>query len=175
MDTEIKLLKVSSESWPWRIKCSCRDSNPGPFDHEFNALTTELSPPQMGAGGVEYICLDLDCNICVWSPDAISIIFNVTLVSERYWSFSVSSYPFRSSFVIVECVKKGSYMRYLLMMCMGPELCSLSVPVKTVCEWIRPRRRSICEKALVVCLFWFSVCELMGCVCDQVLIQGACQ
>ena len=74
--------------------------------------------------------------------------------------------------MIVECVKKGSYMRYLLMMCMGPELCSLSVPVKTVCEWIRPRRRSICEKALVVCLFWFSVCELMECVCDQAVIKG---
>ena len=44
-DTEIR---VSTESWPWRRKFSCRssrDSNPGPFDHESSALTTEPSPP----------------------------------------------------------------------------------------------------------------------------------
>ena len=37
----------STESWPWRRKFSCRscgDSNPGPFDQESDALTTELSP-----------------------------------------------------------------------------------------------------------------------------------
>ena len=43
-DTKIR---VSTENWPWRRKFSrrsCRDSNPGPFDHESDALTTELSP-----------------------------------------------------------------------------------------------------------------------------------
>ena len=38
--------KVSTESWPWRSKLSCRscrDSNPQPFNHESGALTTELS------------------------------------------------------------------------------------------------------------------------------------
>ena len=43
-DTEIR---VSTESWPWRIKFSChssRDSNPWPFDHEPGTLTTELLP-----------------------------------------------------------------------------------------------------------------------------------
>ena len=37
----------STESWPWRRKLSrrsCRDSNPGTFKHESNALTTEPSP-----------------------------------------------------------------------------------------------------------------------------------
>ena len=44
MDTEIR---VSTESWPWRTKFShhsCGDLNLGPFDHESNTLTTELSP-----------------------------------------------------------------------------------------------------------------------------------
>ena len=44
MDTEIK---VSTECWPWRRKfshCSCWDLNLWPFDHEFDVLTTELSP-----------------------------------------------------------------------------------------------------------------------------------
>ena len=44
-DTEIR---VGTESQPWRRKvshCSCRDSNPCPFNHESGALTTELSPP----------------------------------------------------------------------------------------------------------------------------------
>ena len=39
---------VSTESWPWRRKFSCRsrrDSNPQPFNHESSALTTELSLP----------------------------------------------------------------------------------------------------------------------------------
>ena len=39
-------IRVSTESWPWRIKfsrSSCRDSNPRPFNHESGALTTELS------------------------------------------------------------------------------------------------------------------------------------
>ena len=43
MDTEIR---VSKESWPWRRKfscCSCRDSNPQPFNHKSGTLTTELS------------------------------------------------------------------------------------------------------------------------------------
>ena len=42
MDTEIR---VSTESWPWRRKFSrrsCWDSNRGPFDHESDALITEL-------------------------------------------------------------------------------------------------------------------------------------
>ena len=37
---------VSTESWPWRIKFSrhpCMASNSRPFDHEFGALTTEIS------------------------------------------------------------------------------------------------------------------------------------
>ena len=45
MDTEIR---VSTESWPWRRKFSCRscrDLNPWPFNHESSTLTTELSPP----------------------------------------------------------------------------------------------------------------------------------
>ena len=44
MDTKIR---VSTESRPWKRKfsrCSCRDSNPRPFNHESGALTTELSP-----------------------------------------------------------------------------------------------------------------------------------
>ena len=44
-DTEIR---VSTESRPWRRKFSrrsCRDSNPRPFNHESDALTTELFPP----------------------------------------------------------------------------------------------------------------------------------
>ena len=44
MDTEIR---VSTESWHWRWKLfrrSCRDSNPGPFNHESDTQTTELSP-----------------------------------------------------------------------------------------------------------------------------------
>ena len=39
--------RVSTESWPWRRKFSrrsCRDSKPGPLDHESDTLTTELSP-----------------------------------------------------------------------------------------------------------------------------------
>ena len=39
-------IRVSTESGPWRRKfsrCSCQDSNPGPFNHESDALTTELS------------------------------------------------------------------------------------------------------------------------------------
>ena len=43
MDTEIR---VSTESWFWRRKFSwrsCQDSNLGPFDHESDALTTELT------------------------------------------------------------------------------------------------------------------------------------
>ena len=42
-DTEIRVI---TESWPWRRKFSrrsSRESNPRPFDHEFGALTTELS------------------------------------------------------------------------------------------------------------------------------------
>ena len=38
---------VSTESQPWRRKfsrCSSRDSNPRPLNHESGALTTELSP-----------------------------------------------------------------------------------------------------------------------------------
>ena len=41
-------IRVITQSWPWRRKLShhsCRDSNPQPFYHEPNALTTELSPP----------------------------------------------------------------------------------------------------------------------------------
>ena len=37
---------VSTETWPWRrqfSRRSYRDSNPGPFNHESGALTTELS------------------------------------------------------------------------------------------------------------------------------------
>ena len=40
--------RISTESRPWRRKfsrCSSRDSNPRPFNHESGALTTELSPP----------------------------------------------------------------------------------------------------------------------------------
>ena len=41
-------ISVSTESlWPWTRKFSrrsYRDSNPGPFNHESDALTTELSP-----------------------------------------------------------------------------------------------------------------------------------
>ena len=39
-------MRVSTESWPWRRKlsrCSCRNSNPRPFNHESCALTSELS------------------------------------------------------------------------------------------------------------------------------------
>ena len=42
MYTEIR---VSTESWPWRRKLSCRsswDSNPWPFNHESGTLTTDL-------------------------------------------------------------------------------------------------------------------------------------
>ena len=46
------ILKIrdSTECWPWRRKfsrCSCRDSNPQPFNHESGALTTELSLSQI--------------------------------------------------------------------------------------------------------------------------------
>ena len=50
MDTEIR---VSTESWPWRRKFSrrsSRDSNPWPFNHEFGALTTDLSPLPKNGG-----------------------------------------------------------------------------------------------------------------------------
>ena len=50
-DTEIT---VSTDSWPWRrqiSRCSCRDSNPRPFNHEAGALTTELSPHPGSAYG----------------------------------------------------------------------------------------------------------------------------
>ena len=53
-DTEIR---VSTESWSWRRKFSrrsCRDSNPWPFNHEFGALTTELSPLQ-GNGSCQQV------------------------------------------------------------------------------------------------------------------------
>ena len=43
----IPKMRVSTESWPWRRKfarCSCRDSNPGPSDHESAVLT--LSCPR---------------------------------------------------------------------------------------------------------------------------------
>ena len=46
-DTEIIVI---TERWLWRRKFSrrfCRGSNPGPFDHEPGALTTELSPLQV--------------------------------------------------------------------------------------------------------------------------------
>ena len=39
-------MRVSTQSWFWRRKfsrCSCRDSNSPPFDHEFGALTNKLS------------------------------------------------------------------------------------------------------------------------------------
>ena len=97
--------RVSTESWPWRKKMLLLGLEPETFWSQVRH-SNHWAIPAPCAGAMKYICLDLDCNICVWSPDAISIIFNVTLVSERYWSFSVSSYPFRSSFVIVECVKK---------------------------------------------------------------------
>ena len=50
-DTEIR---ASTESRPCRRKFSrrsSRDSNPRPFNYESGALTTELSPPQVVAGG----------------------------------------------------------------------------------------------------------------------------
>ena len=40
-------LRVSTESWPWRRKFSCRscrDSDLWPFSHEFSTQTAELSP-----------------------------------------------------------------------------------------------------------------------------------
>ena len=45
-DTEIR---VSTESWPWRRKFSCRScraSNQRPFNHKSSTLTTELLPLQ---------------------------------------------------------------------------------------------------------------------------------
>ena len=44
-DTEVR---VSTERWTWRLtkfsRRSCGDSNPGRFDHESGALTSELPP-----------------------------------------------------------------------------------------------------------------------------------
>ena len=57
MDTK---RRVSTESWPWRRKlscCSCRDLNPGPFNHKFDALTTELSLLPMTENSSRYIIL----------------------------------------------------------------------------------------------------------------------
>ena len=39
-------IRVSTECWPWRIKCSCRscrDSNPRLFDHVSGTLSIDLS------------------------------------------------------------------------------------------------------------------------------------
>ena len=42
-----KWVRVGTESWPWRNEFPrlsfCQDLNPRPFDHEFGALTSELS------------------------------------------------------------------------------------------------------------------------------------
>ena len=61
-DTEIR---VNTASWPWRrtfSRRSCRDSNTGPFDHESDALTTEI--PRSPAVFICYrwpVCLLLKC------------------------------------------------------------------------------------------------------------------
>ena len=45
MDIEESVQKVD----PGEKKCSCQDSNPRPFDHKSDTLTTELSlPPGRG-------------------------------------------------------------------------------------------------------------------------------
>ena len=56
-DTKIR---ASTESWHWRKKlscCSCRDSNPRPFNHESGTLITELSPlPWTSTTNVGAVC-----------------------------------------------------------------------------------------------------------------------
>ena len=66
-DTEIR---VSTESWPSGRKFSrrsCRDSNPGPFDHESDALITELSPLPIHFRNSGPVLGDRYCDeICWW-------------------------------------------------------------------------------------------------------------
>ena len=45
----------------------CRDSNPGPFNHEFGALTTELSLPSMSAKNTQ------DCSFSRYSNAELSL------------------------------------------------------------------------------------------------------
>ena len=52
------------------LQRSCRDSNPGPFGHETDALTTKLPPLPLGAGrcprprSVVSVADQQDCPLC---------------------------------------------------------------------------------------------------------------
>ena len=55
----------STESWPWKRQCSCRDSNPRLFEHESVALPPELSLFHKRA---EFQFL------CVWTKQRVRVL-----------------------------------------------------------------------------------------------------
>ena len=77
-DTE---MRVSTESWPWRKKFShfsSRDSNPGLFNHESRALTTELMPTP------PFLRLTLNL-ISVWNRVSLSVQNTQVLLWCEMW------------------------------------------------------------------------------------------
>ena len=94
-DTKIR---VSTESWPWRRQfyhCSCRDSNPRPFDHKSGTLplSHHHSPACVHVSHMCYchtaLLLALDGLLLLWLtlPDDLHAIWGCKLVLDGLWTY----------------------------------------------------------------------------------------